>query len=147
MNADKEATLRFRPILASDHDRVGQLWVRCQLTTSYNDPHKDIEFAAGGIASDVLVGLEGDRIVASVMVGHDGHRGWLYYVAVDPDCQGRGYGAYVVAAGEAWLRDRGVAKVMLLIRETNTAVQRFYTGIGYETIPRIVMQKWLTQDA
>jgi ribosomal protein S18 acetylase RimI-like enzyme len=94
----------------------------------------------------VIVGLVDDQVVASVMVGHDGHRGWLYYVAVDPNHRGSGFGAAIVEAGENWLRSRQVPKVMLLIRETNTKVEAFYKNIGYETIPRIIMQKWLIEQ-
>jgi ribosomal protein S18 acetylase RimI-like enzyme len=109
----------------------------------HNDPGEDFDFAVGRENSDVLLGVGEDRIVASVMVGHDGHRGWLYYVAVDPDYQKRGYGAAIVTAGERWLADRQVRKVMLLVRDTNTAVASFYESLKYEAVPRLVMQKWL----
>jgi ribosomal protein S18 acetylase RimI-like enzyme len=93
----------------------------------------------------VIVGTIDDKIVATAMVGHDGHRGWLYYIAIDPDHRRRGFGAAIVQARESWLRERGVQKVMRLVRETNTEVEAFYEGIGYETIPRIIMQKWLVE--
>jgi ribosomal protein S18 acetylase RimI-like enzyme len=132
---------------ARDEDRQAtiDLWIKCGLTTSYNNPGHDLDFAKGAAASEVIVGLVDDKVAASVMVGHDGHRGWLYYVAVDPDQRGGGFGAAIVEAGENWLRSRQVPKVMLLIRETNTKVEAFYTNIGYETVPRIILQKWLTE--
>jgi ribosomal protein S18 acetylase RimI-like enzyme len=77
------------------------------------------------------------------MVGHDGHRGWLYYVAVAPARQRRGLGWRMVEAAEDWLRQRGAPKAQLMIRETNTQVEAFYAKLGYATIPRIVMQKVL----
>lgn len=134
----------IRAATAGDRPAVTALWAATGLTTSYNDPGTDFDFALGKPASDVLVGVSDGGIVASVMVGHDGHRGWLYYVAVDPAAQKRGVGAAIVAAGEDWLRARGVAKVMLLVRETNKPVIGFYEGNGYEAIPRTIMQKWLT---
>jgi ribosomal protein S18 acetylase RimI-like enzyme len=79
------------------------------------------------------------------MVGHDGHRGWLYYVAVGADCRHRGIGRSLVHAGEKWLSQRGVAKTQLMVRETNAGVIRFYERVGYESIPRTVMHKWLKQ--
>lgn len=145
MPSTNQPSLVFRSAVPDDHVLLSDLWRRCNLTAAYNDPRTDLDFARGKFNSDVLVGELGGRIVASVMVGHDGHRGWLYYVAVDPDQQGHGYGADIVAAGEEWLRARSVPKVMLLIRDTNTVVQQFYERIGYEAAPRIVMQKWLKE--
>lgn len=135
--------MMIRPAMASERVMVTDLWARAGLTTSYNDPARDFDFALGRLASDVLVRVVSDTILASVMVGHDGHRGWLYYVAVAPGARNRGHGTAIVAAGEEWLRSRGVPKVMLLVRETNTTVVEFYGRNGYETIPRTIMQKWL----
>lgn len=135
----------IRPAAAEDEDAVVALWRACGLTVSYNDPAADFRFARGRGASDVLVGIDpAGRVVASVMVGHDGHRGWLYYVAADPESRGRGLGRRMVAAAEGWLRERGVAKVHLLVRETNTRVVGFYEQLGFEVAPRVMMSKWLT---
>jgi len=135
--------MRVRPASAGDRGAVIALWQRCGLTVAYNDPGKDFDFALGMPASDVLVGEVEGAIAAAVMVGHDGHRGWLYYVGVDPERRDQGLGAVIVRAGEVWLTARGVPKVMLMVRETNTVAEGFYHAIGYETAPRIVLQKWL----
>ncbi|MDF2621717.1 MAG: GCN5-related N-acetyltransferase [Xanthobacteraceae bacterium] len=139
--------LTFEPALADEEEAVASLWRECGLTVPYNDPAADFRFALGREASDVLVAREGGRqtgrIVATAMVGHDGHRGWLYYVAVAPALQGKGIGAQIVAAGEEWLKARGVVKVQLLVRETNTSVVAFYEKLGFEIAPRVVMSKWL----
>ena len=74
----------FRELKDVDVDSIVTLWKRCELTRNWNDPYKDIQFAREGKTSTVLVGLVEGRVVASVMVGHDGHRGVLYYLAVDP---------------------------------------------------------------
>jgi ribosomal protein S18 acetylase RimI-like enzyme len=140
------AALHVRPASAAERSAVVDLWSRCRLTVPHNDPQRDFDLAVGKPASDVLVGVLDGRIVASVMVGHDGHRGWLYYVAVDTELQGRGLGAAIVAAGEDWLAARGVPKAMLMVRETNTAVEGFYHAVGYETVPRLVLQKWLRRE-
>ena len=66
------------------------------------------------------------------MVGHDGHRGMLYYVAVEPMQQGRGIGKATVRAAEAWLKERGVWKINILVRSENEEIKRFYEGLGYE---------------
>jgi ribosomal protein S18 acetylase RimI-like enzyme len=137
--------LTIRRAEAADETRIIDLWRACGLVVSHNDPGADFRFAKAGPCSDVLVGEdENNRIRGSVMVGHDGHRGWLYYVAADPGCRGAGCGRQMVEAAEAWLRERGVVKVQLLVRETNTQVVAFYEHLGFEVTPRTVMAKWLT---
>lgn len=140
------AALAFRPIEDVDVDTVVALWEKCGLTRPQNDPHRDIAFAREGPASEVLVGLLDDKIVASVMVGHDGHRGTVYYVSCDPDLQGREFGRQTMAAAEAWLRLRGVWKLNLVIRDDNERVRGFYEALGYETEPRILMARRLDTD-
>jgi len=136
--------LTIRSATAEDEPRVVALWRSSGLVASYNDPSKDFHFARAREGSDILVGLDAEQaIVGSVMVGHDGHRGWLYYVAADPAHRNRGIGRSMVEAAEQWLKDRGVVKVMLLVRETNTAVVDFYQTLGFEAVPRVIMQKWL----
>ncbi len=135
--------LAFRPIEDSDVEHVVDLWKRAGLTRPHNDPHTDIEFARQSLSTEILVGEVDGRIVASVMVGHDGHRGTVYYVSVDPDCQGSGYGRDVMTAAEDWLIAKGVWKLNLLIREENTEVRGFYESIGYLHEPRTAMARWL----
>jgi ribosomal protein S18 acetylase RimI-like enzyme len=91
----------------------------------------------------VLVGRDGSTLVASVLVGHDGHRGWVYYVAVDPERRHRGYGRLIMAAAEDWLRARGIEKLQLMVREDNDKVQAFYQSLGYFEQQRVVFAKWL----
>ncbi len=133
--------IAFRDIQAGDEDSVVSLWKRCALTRDWNDPYRDIEFARQGETSAVLVGVVERRIVASVMVGHDGHRGVLYYLAVDPDFQKRGFGKATVAAAEAWLRARGVWKINLMVRRENEAAGSFYEHLGYAINPVISFGK------
>jgi ribosomal protein S18 acetylase RimI-like enzyme len=130
--------------IAEDDQAVVALWRACDLVASYNDPAADFHFARTGSCSDVLVGVnETGEIAGSVMVGHDGHRGWLYYVAASPTSRGKGVGRRMVQAAEDWLRERGVVKVQLLVRETNAKVVAFYERLGFEVAPRVVMSKWL----
>jgi ribosomal protein S18 acetylase RimI-like enzyme len=130
--------------IAEDEQAVVALWRACDLVASYNDPAADFHFARTGSCSDVLVGVnETGEIAGSVMVGHDGHRGWLYYVAASPTSRGKGVGRRMVQAAEDWLRERGVVKVQLLVRETNAKVVAFYERLGFEVAPRVVMSKWL----
>jgi len=141
-------TLHIRPARDDDEAGLVRLWTDCGLVKPWNDPKKDIAFARRNSESDVLVGEIGDQmgtraVVASVMVGHDGHRGIVYYVSVDPACQGKGYGQQIMAAAEEWLRQRDVWKLNLLVRQGNEQVQAFYEKLGYEVEPRLCMARKL----
>ncbi|MES2603143.1 MAG: GNAT family acetyltransferase [Pseudomonadota bacterium] len=127
----------------TDIPAIVALWERCELTRPWNEPGADIARARQGPSSAVLVGRDGNTIVATVMVGHDGHRGWVYYVAVDPDQRKKGYGRAIMAAAEDWLRERGVEKLQLLVRADNTRVQAFYETLEYDQQERVVYAKWL----
>ena len=128
-------TLAFREAQDVNLENVVSLWKACELTRPWNDPYKDIQFAREGATSAVLIGILDDRIVASVMVGHDGHRGVVYYLAVDPAFRKRGFGKAAVAAAETWLRERGVWKINLMVRTDNAAAGHFYERLGYEVNP------------
>ena len=134
-------TADFRPVRDDDVAAVVDLWRRCGLLVAWNDPHRDIAFARSVANAEVIVGDDGGAIVASVMVGHDGHRGWIYYVATDPERRGRGLGRAVMAEAEAWLKRRGVPKGELLIRRSNDSVRGFYDAIGWTEEPVVVHAK------
>jgi GNAT superfamily N-acetyltransferase len=131
--------IAFRPIADRDVADVISLWTECGLVRPWNDPARDIDFARGRPGSDILVGIEHDRLVSCVMVGHDGHRGWLYYLSVLPTMQGKGLGKATVRAAEAWLKERGIWAVNLNIRSENAKVRAFYSALGYELRDVIVM--------
>ena len=136
----------IRAIGDHDLDRVVALWRASGLVVPHNDPVEDIAFCRGSGHGDVLVAEEKGAIVAAAMVGHDGHRGWVYYVAVDPERRSRGWGQRIMDAAEAWLSRRGVRKMEFMIRNTNLPVREFYAHLGYEEEPVIVMSRWLGKD-
>lgn len=137
------APLTIRPMRDGEEPAVIALWTRCGLVRAWNDPATDLAFARGKPNSDVLVGVEGGAIVTSVMVGHDGHRGTMYYVSVDPDRQKAGHGRAIVEAAEAWLKARGCWKVNLLVRRGNEAVLGFYEDLGYALNTSQPIEKWI----
>jgi ribosomal protein S18 acetylase RimI-like enzyme len=137
------AALAIAPIEDGDVTAVIALWERCGLTRPWNDPAADIALARRGAHSTILIGRDGGAIIATAMVGHDGHRGWVYYVAVDPDHRGKGYGRGIMNAAEEWLRQAGIAKMQLMVRSDNAKVQAFYESIGYDEQQRIIYAKWL----
>lgn len=122
---------------------IAALWDACGLLRPWNDPRADISRAIAGPASALLVGRVGGNIVATAMVGHDGHRGAVYYVAVSPDHQRAGHGAAMMAAVEVWLRENGAPKLNLMVRPENRAVAAFYHALGYGEEERIVLAKTL----
>jgi hypothetical protein len=131
----------FRTIADADVEGVIALWQAAGLTRPWNDPCRDIAFARQGENSTILVNAQEGRIVASVMAGHDGHRGMLYYVAVDPARRREGLGRAAVKAAEAWLGARGVWKINLLVRAENEMVRSFYEALGYEVNPVFCMAR------
>ncbi|KWV59756.1 acetyltransferase [Bradyrhizobium macuxiense] len=135
--------LSIAPITDHDVAAVVTLWQACGLTRPWNDPTADIALARRGPNSAVLLGRDGSAIVATAMVGHDGHRGWVYYVAVDPNRQGKGLGRIIMAAAEDWLREAGVPKLQLLVRRENAKASAFYQTIGYEESTSVMLAKWL----
>ena len=136
-------TLAITDIADADVATVITLWQACGLTRPWNDPAADIALARRGPHSTVLVGRDGNAIVATVMVGHDGHRGWVYYVATDPDRRAKGYGRAIMNAAEEWLRAARIAKLQLLVRRDNAKAGAFYQSIGYAEAQTIVFAKWL----
>jgi ribosomal protein S18 acetylase RimI-like enzyme len=139
--------MRIESVCAEWFSEVVALWEAAALTRPWNDPHADLRRAFDRPASDVLVGVEDGRLVATVMVGHDGHRGWVYYLAVASDVRRQGYGRMMMNAAEAWVRDRGVPKLNLMVRGENRAIHDFYRSIGYDTDEVIVFSRRLEEPA
>jgi ribosomal protein S18 acetylase RimI-like enzyme len=137
------AALTVKPIEDSEIPEVIALWQRCGSTRPWNDPAADIAFARKENNATVLLGRSDGALVASVLVGHDGHRGWVYYVTVDPDHRFKGYGRAIMASAEEWLRARGIEKLQLMVRGDNARVHAFYQSLGYFEQERVVFAKWL----
>ena len=130
--------------LPADRDAVVALWEGCGLTRPWNDPRDDFALALASSDCAVLVGREAGRLLASIMVGFDGHRGWVYYLAVEPGEQRRGHGRRMMEAAEAWLKLRKAPKLNLMVREGNSAALAFYERLGLERQELVVLGKFLT---
>lgn len=107
------------------------LWREAGLTRPWNDPDADFDRALAGPASAVPGALQDGRLVGTVMVGHDGHRGWVYYLATASEVRGRGYGRALMLAAEEWIARRGIVKIQFMVRADNDAVCAFYEHLGY----------------
>lgn len=122
-------------------ENVVAIWTAAGVTRPWNDPRQDINFCRRGDHSTILVAERDGLILATVQVGEDGHRGWVYYVAVTPDQQGSGLGRAVMEAAEEWLRARGIWKLNLLVRADNLKVIEFYERLGYRDTAVVCLQK------
>ena len=138
--------MKIRPFGVADTTAIVALWERCGLTRPWNDPRKDIARKLKVDAELFLVGTVDDAIIASAMGGYEGHRGWVNYLAVDPQFQRRGYGAQMMAAVESALRARGCAKINIQIRTSNAAATEFYRTLGFLPDDVISMGKRLEHD-
>jgi ribosomal protein S18 acetylase RimI-like enzyme len=139
----QETTMREAD--AADAGEVIALWEACGLTRPWNDAAADFARAVAGPASAVLVLREGDELVASVMVGDDGHRGWVYYLAVAPARRRAGLGRRMMEAAEAWLRACGAPKLQLMVRDDNEAALAFYEALGLERQKVVTLGRFLDE--
>ena len=138
--------VRIRGFEPSDTGGVVALWRACDLTRPWNDPHKDIARKVAVADGLFLVGTVDGEVVASVMGGYDGHRGWVNYLAVAPDRRGAGHGRALMAEVERRLVAIGCPKINLQVRATNTAVLEFYERLGYAVDAAVSMGKRLESD-
>ena len=131
------------PLLPTQFDAAIQLWHEAGLTRPWNDPAQDLRRAIADPAAAVLAGIEAESLLAIAMVGYDGHRGWVYYLAVKPNARGRGHGRAMMQACERWLVERGVPKLNVMVRDDNVAARGFYTSLGYKLSDVVVLSRAL----
>ena len=141
-----ESSLLIRPFKEVDEEALVTLWKICKLTVPWNDPYKDIARKIKVQAELLLVGQLEDKLIASVMAGYDGHRGWINYFAVHPDFQSSGYGKQLMDNVENKLRELGCPKINLQIREGNDKVFSYYQKLGFVEEKRTNMGKRLEDD-
>lgn len=132
-----------QPLPPDLRDAAVALWREAGLTRPWNDPVADLDRALAGPASTVLAATSGDRLVGTAMLGHDGHRGWVYYVAVADDWRRRGVGTALMRACEAWLVERDIPKLQLMVRSDNDAARSFYAPLGYDGVDVVVLGRRL----
>lgn len=128
---------------SDDADAIVALWQACGLTRPWNDPHADFAQAIANPTSTVLLARDADTLIGAVMVGFDGHRGWIYYLGVIPARQRQRLGATLMAAAEDWLRVCGAPKLQLMVRSDNQPALDFYAALGLEPQPVVTLGKRL----
>ena len=130
----------------SDEAHVINLWEKCKLVVPWNDPKKDIQRKLSERPDLFFVGLLENLLIASCMAGFDGHRGWVYYVAVHPKHRRKGFATKLMEIAEEKLKEIGCPKIQLMVRESNLRVIEFYKKIGYKIDPLVTMGKTLIDD-
>lgn len=128
---------------SADADAIVALWQACGLTRPWNDPHADFAQAIANPTSTVLLARDADTLIGAVMVGFDGHRGWIYYLGVIPARQRQRLGVTLMAAAEDWLRACGAPKLQLMVRSDNQPALDFYAALGLELQPVVTLGKRL----
>jgi ribosomal protein S18 acetylase RimI-like enzyme len=137
----------FRPYQPDDAEPVVSLWTLCGLTRPWNDAHRDIDRKLAVDADGLMILEEDGQLIGAVMVGYEGHRGWINYLAVHPDHRRRGLGRLLMTAAERRLADLGCPKVNLQVRASNLAAVEFYHRIGYAAEEVVSMGRRLEDDS
>ena len=145
--------MRIRPFREEDTDQIVALWRECGLVRPWNDPHRDIRRKLDVQPELFLVGDTVDEaheadpvVVASIMAGYDGHRGWVNYLAVAPGHRGAGVARTLMAEAERMLVERGCPKLNLQVRADNAQALGFYRAIGYLDDHSVSLGKRLISD-
>jgi len=138
--------IRIRPYKPRDEEDLVQLWEDCGLVVPWNNPRKDIQRKLKVQSEMFLVGFLDGMLIASVMAGYEGHRGWINYLAVHPNYRRDGIGRQMMGAAEARLRAAGCPKINLQVRANNQGVIEFYKRIGFKNDDVISLGKRLDPD-
>ena len=139
--------MEIRAFASPDTPAVIQLWQDCGLYRPWNDPHKDIARKLSVSPALFWVGVDAQgQVMASIMVGYDGHRGWINYLAVHPAHQRRGHARQLMQRAERALSELGCPKLNLQVRAGNEAVLAFYESLGYSNDQTVSLGKRLIAD-
>jgi ribosomal protein S18 acetylase RimI-like enzyme len=138
--------MQIRPFELKDKDSVVMLWHECNLVVPWNDPYKDIRRKLKVDPELFIVGEIAGEVIATVMGGYEGHRGWINYLAVSPAHQRKGYGRQLMAFVESRIRQKGCPKINLQVRQSNTDMIKFYEAVGYKNDNVVSLGKRLESD-
>jgi ribosomal protein S18 acetylase RimI-like enzyme len=136
----------IRPYQASDEDTVIALWNECGLTRPWNNPHRDIARKMTEQPELFLVVVDKQEVIATAMIGFDGHRGWVYYLAVAASHRHQSIGRKLMSEAEHLLMERGCPKISLMVRSSNVSVIEFYRKLGYAQDDVVTLGRRLIHD-
>ena len=146
MSSNPPEMMHIGTYVDTDQAAMIELWQACGLCVPWNNPVTDIERKRADSPELFFTGRVADRLVSSCMAGYDGHRGWIYFLAVHPDFRHRGFAAQLVAHSEQILKQLGCPKLELMVRNSNQEVIDFYRAIGFDLDPVVVLSKRLQDD-
>ena len=135
----------LRQYIPTDQNDLVELWSVCGLLRPWNDPLEDVRLCVTTPSSELVVAEFEDQLIGSAMLGHDGHRGWVYYLAVHPNWQRNGIGRSLMSYAEGWMDQRQVPKIQAMIRADNLPVRGFYKRLGYQDDDVQVVEKFLNE--
>ena len=138
--------MKIRNFRNTDEEEVIQLWKNCGLVVPWNDPKSDIKRKLKENSEEIFVGQIREHIVASAIVGYDGHRGWVYYLAIHPKYQRKGLGGQIMQFAEKHLLKLGCPKINIMVRKTNLDIISFYKALGYKLENVVTLGKRLIPD-
>ena len=138
--------MEIRPFEPTDEASVVELWNDCGLVVPWNNPHRDIQRKLKVEPEMFLVACSHGRVIATVMAGYDGHRGWINYLAVHPQYQRVGIATRLVKEAESRLRAKGCPKINLQVRTSNAGVIEFYQKLGFTMDDVVSLGKRLESD-
>jgi ribosomal protein S18 acetylase RimI-like enzyme len=138
--------VKIRAFHETDTNAVVRLWNDCGLIRPWNDPRKDIARKLTVQPELFLVGEDGGEVISTAMIGYDGHRGWIHYLAVAPDRRGEGHARALIASAEQLLIELGCPKIMLMVRADNDAVIGIYENLDYVRESTVLLGKRLIPD-
>ncbi len=138
--------MEIRPFLEADEGAVIRLWTRCRLVRPHNNPQQDIARKLLVQRDLFVVAIDHNHIIGSVLAGYDGHRGWLNYLAVDPEYQGQGIARKLLDFAETGMRRLGCPKINIQVRTSNLHAKDFYLRLGFQQDEVISMGKRLEED-
>lgn len=133
--------MNIRNATIQDTSAIIELWTKSNLLRPLNKHEKDITNALAAQTSVIFLAELKEKIIGTILAGYDGHRGWIYYLAVDEEYQKQGYGKQLLKEAEEWLQNKGATAVHLLTRKNNESAQKFYDKIGYKISDVTVMSK------
>ena len=140
MNTRETSLRQYSP---ADQYGLVELWSVCGLLRSWNDPLEDIRLCVTTPSSELVVAEFEGQLIGSAMLGHDEHRGWVYYLAVHPNWQRNGIGRSLMSYAEQWMGQRRLPKIQAMIRADNLPVRGFYRRLGYQDNDVQVVEKFL----
>ena len=133
--------IKIGELIEAEVAAAATLWAEAGLVRPWNDPMADAHRALAAAAATILVARDDGRLVGTAMTGHDGHRGWVYYLAVTADRRGHGIARALMTAAEAWCKAAGMPRLNLMVRAGNAPVLGFYAALGYRQSDVVVLQK------